>query len=40
MLAHECGDVDHSRMWAFIVKHLPALIAKLEDVMPEPPLDE
>jgi len=27
-------------MWAFIVNHLPALIAKLEDVMPEPPLDE
>ena len=40
VLAHEYGDIDHSRMWALIVNHPPALIAKLEDVMPEPPLDE
>lgn len=40
VLAHEYGDVDHSRVWALVVEHLPALIAKLEDVMPEPPPDE
>ena len=40
VLAHEYGEVDHSRMWALIVEHLPALIAKLENVMPELPPDE
>jgi len=37
VLAHDYGEIKHDRLWRVAVEHVPALIALLEPLVPEPP---
>lgn len=39
VLAHEYGDIDPVRIWTVATVHIPALISKLETLLPPSPLD-
>ena len=37
VLAHDCGRIDHERIWEVATVHVPALIAHLAPLIPPPP---
>ncbi len=39
VLAHEYGEIDHSRIWKVVTDHIPQLIEWLEPLIPQPPSD-
>lgn len=39
VLAHEYGDIDHTRLWNVARKDIPLLIDQLEAILPPPPTD-
>lgn len=40
VLAHEYGEINHERIWALAMVHIPQLISKLEPLVPPPPKEE
>jgi uncharacterized protein with HEPN domain len=40
VLIHEYGDVDHALVWSVVQKHIPALLAQIEPLLPHPPTAE
>ena len=39
VLAHDYGDIDHSKIWEVLIADLPNLITQLERLLPPPPPD-
>lgn len=39
ILAHEYGGIDHEKVWRVATEHVVSLIAVLEPLVPQPPLE-
>ncbi len=37
VLAHEYGEIKQERLWKIVTQHIPALIARLEPLIPDLP---